>query len=55
MREYTYYNAKTRGLDIDGMIKDLSNAPAGSIVLLHSCAHNPTGVDPSKEDWHRIA
>jgi aspartate/tyrosine/aromatic aminotransferase len=37
------------------MLKDLSNAPAGSIILLHSCAHNPTGVDPSKEDWHRIA
>lgn len=37
------------------MCKDLSNAPAGSVVLLHTCAHNPTGVDPSKEEWHRIA
>lgn len=55
VREYTYFNPSNKGLNIEGMLKDLSNAPAGSAVLLHTCAHNPTGVDPSKEEWHRIA
>jgi aspartate/tyrosine/aromatic aminotransferase len=36
------------------MIADLAAAPAGSNVLLHTCAHNPTGVDPSKEEWKKI-
>ena len=37
------------------MIEDLANATPGSIVLLHSCAHNPTGVDPTLEQWKIIA
>ena len=37
------------------MIADLEQAQAGSAVLLHTCAHNPTGVDPTKEQWARIA
>lgn len=37
------------------MIEDLSNAQAGSVVLLHACAHNPTGVDPLPEEWKAIA
>lgn len=55
VRQYRYYHPKTRGLDIEGMIADLSNAQAGSIVLLHTCAHNPTGVDPTPEEWKRIS
>ena len=55
VREYAYYNAQTKGLDIDNLIKDLENAQPGSIILLHTCAHNPTGVDPTPEEWHRIA
>jgi aspartate/tyrosine/aromatic aminotransferase len=47
--EYPYYNAKSRGSDIPAMIKFLDNAVSGSIVLLHACAHNPTGVDPTKD------
>lgn len=50
--EYRYFDQKTKGLDIDGMLEDLANAQAGSVVLLHTCAHNPTGVDPSKAQWH---
>jgi len=52
---YRYFDAKTKGLDINGMLEDLSNAQPGSVVLLHTCAHNPTGVDPTKEQWHQIA
>lgn len=55
VRDYTYYDAKTKGLDLDGMCKDLANAQPGSIILLHACAHNPTGVDPTPEQWHKIA
>jgi aspartate/tyrosine/aromatic aminotransferase len=49
VHEYRYYKAETRGLDIEGMIEDLEKAQPGSNVLLHTCAHNPTGVDPTKE------
>jgi len=51
---YRYYDPSTRGLDFAGLIEDLSNAPDRSIVLLHSVAHNPTGVDPTEEEWGRI-
>lgn len=52
--EYAYYDPKTMGLDFDGLLKDLNAAPQGAIVLLHACAHNPTGVDPSPEQWQGI-
>ncbi|GBG73434.1 hypothetical protein CBR_g16150 [Chara braunii] len=54
MKKYRYYNSQSRGLDIEGMIKDLKSAPSGSVVLLHGCAHNPTGVDPLPEQWEVI-
>lgn len=55
VREYAYYDPATRGLNIDGMLKDLNAAEAGDIVLLHVCCHNPTGVDPDAGQWLRIA
>jgi aspartate/tyrosine/aromatic aminotransferase len=55
VRNYRYYDAKTRGFNFKGMVEDLANAPAGSIILLHTCAHNPTGGDPTPEQWHAIA
>ncbi len=54
VREYRYWDPKTLGLDLEGMLADLKAAPAGSAVLLHAVAHNPTGVDPTKEQWARI-
>ena len=53
--KYRYYNKDTIGLDFDGMVADLKAAPDGSIVLLHACAHNPTGIDPTKEQWKQIS
>ena len=53
VRTYRYVNGT--GLDIDGMLEDLSAAPDGSAVMLHACAHNPTGVDPTSEQWVRIS
>ncbi|KOS22768.1 Aspartate aminotransferase [Escovopsis weberi] len=52
---YRYYNKDTIGLDFEGMIQDLRAAPKGSIFLFHACAHNPTGVDPSQEQWKQIS
>jgi aspartate aminotransferase len=54
IKRYRYYNPKTIGLDIEGMLADLNAAEEGSVICLHACAHNPTGVDPSKEEWKRI-
>jgi len=53
-KPYRYYSRETNGLDYDGMIADLREAPDGSIILLHACAHNPTGCDPSNEQWNEI-
>lgn len=53
-KAYRYFDPKTKGLDINGMLEDLDKAPAESIVLLHVCAHNPTGVDPSNAQWSQI-
>ncbi|KAJ1983554.1 Aspartate aminotransferase, cytoplasmic [Dimargaris verticillata] len=55
IQDYCYYNPKTLGLDLDGMLTSLRNAPSRSIVVLHACAHNPTGVDPTPEQWKEIA
>ena len=55
IQTYPYFSTKTKGLDFTGMLETIANAPEGSIILLHACAHNPTGVDPTREQWMRIA
>jgi len=52
---YRYWKQDTRSLDITGMLEDLDKAPKGSLVILHACAHNPTGVDPTVDQWKQIA
>ncbi|KAJ1919096.1 Aspartate aminotransferase, cytoplasmic, partial [Tieghemiomyces parasiticus] len=47
--EYVYYNPATLGLNLEGMLASLREAPNGSVVVLHACAHNPTGVDPTQD------
>ncbi|PWA71904.1 Aminotransferase, class I/classII [Artemisia annua] len=54
VKTYRYYDPLTRGLNIQGLLEDLGSAPSGAIVLLHACAHNPTGVDPTLEQWEQI-
>jgi len=54
VNNYRYYDAATHGLDFAGMIADLDRLPAGAIVVLHACCHNPTGVDPTAAQWKRI-
>ncbi|KAL2000024.1 hypothetical protein VTN02DRAFT_3647 [Thermoascus thermophilus] len=55
IESYPYFSPQTKGLDLDAMLAALRDAPPGSIVVLHACAHNPTGVDPSPAQWRRIA
>jgi len=51
---YRYFDAASNALDYDGMIDALGRIPAGDVVLLHGCCHNPSGVDPSAEQWRGI-
>jgi len=54
IRKYRYFDKNTNGLDFKGMLDDIENAPPKSIILLHTCAHNPTGVDPTPDQWKSI-
>jgi aromatic-amino-acid transaminase len=51
---YPYYDSKTHGLDFAGMLGKLKSLPAGAIVVLHACCHNPTGVDLLPEQWAEV-
>ncbi len=51
---YPYYDAASRGVNFAGMKEKLLGLPAGSIVLLHACCHNPTGADLSDEQWDEV-
>lgn len=55
VKYYKYYDDKTCGLEYRGLIDDVKNAPNGSLFLFHACAHNPTGVDPTAEQWSEIS
>lgn len=55
-RYYPYYDPKTSLLNFDGVMETLEReTQQGDIILLHACAHNPTGIDPTPEQWHQIA
>ncbi|HSN33775.1 MAG TPA: amino acid aminotransferase [Ideonella sp.] len=51
---YPYYDAARRGIDFAGMLGALQRAQAGTIVVLHACCHNPTGYDPTAEQWAQV-
>ena len=51
---YPYYDPVTHGLDFKAMRASLDAMPTGSIVVLHACCHNPTGVDPTPAQWGEI-
>lgn len=53
--EYRYWCEKKRGLDFKGMCEDIRAAPNGSVILLHVTAHNPTGVDPTPDQWIELS
>ncbi len=51
---YPYYDAATRAVDFDAMLKSLHQMPTGSVVLFHPCCHNPTGADLTDEQWQQV-
>lgn len=53
--QYSYYNAEAKDKDFAAMLADLAQAQTGDIVLLHGCCHNPTGIDPTDEEWEALA
>ncbi|KAI5460702.1 pyridoxal phosphate-dependent transferase [Mariannaea sp. PMI_226] len=53
--EFQWYSEDIGRLDLQSVLETLSQAPAGSIIVLHGSAHNPSGCDPSKEEWQKIA
>lgn len=55
-KSYPYYNPQARSLDFTSMMQKLEDdAKAGDVILLHACAHNPTGLDPTQTQWREIA
>lgn len=54
INDYPYYDPATKGVDFAAMLAALEAVPAGDIVLLHVCCHNPTGVDLSLEQWDQV-
>jgi len=54
VQNYSYYDAANHGIDRAGLLQDLKNLPSRSIVVLHACCHNPTGVDLNLDDWKQI-
>ncbi|XP_017836762.1 aspartate aminotransferase, cytoplasmic [Drosophila busckii] len=55
LHSYRYWDQNKRQLDFEGMLADLEQAPADSVIILHACAHNPTGMDPTQEQWKQLA
>uniref|UniRef100_A0A0K8TT32 Aspartate aminotransferase n=1 Tax=Tabanus bromius TaxID=304241 RepID=A0A0K8TT32_TABBR len=55
VNSYRYYEPKTCGFDFKGCLEDINKIPEKSIILLHACAHNPTGVDPNAEQWAELS
>ncbi|WP_377155476.1 amino acid aminotransferase [Roseateles sp. UC29_93] len=51
---YPYYDAANRGINFDGMLSALNAAPAGTVVVLHACCHNPTGYDLTPAQWSQV-
>jgi aromatic-amino-acid transaminase len=54
VQNYRYYDAATHDVNRAGLLEDLNALPSGSIIVLHACCHNPTGVDLSPADWNNV-
>ena len=54
VKTYPYWDAEQKNLNFAGMLQGIQSAPRGSIILLHSVAHNPTGIDPTTDQWKQV-
>ncbi|KAB0797756.1 hypothetical protein PPYR_08749 [Photinus pyralis] len=55
VKSYAFFDPKTCGFDFQGTLNDINKMPEKSVILLHACAHNPTGVDPNFEQWKELS
>lgn len=55
IEEYNYYDAESKDKNFSAMLESLEAAKPGDVVLLHGCCHNPTGIDPTLEEWETLA
>ncbi|ATX77316.1 MULTISPECIES: amino acid aminotransferase [Reinekea] len=55
VKSYRYYDAETQSLDFAGMLEDLQQVRSNDVVVFHGCCHNPTGIDPTVEQWQQLA
>jgi len=55
LKTYPYYDAASNRLRFDAMLEALREIPGGDVVLFHGCCHNPTGMDPDRDQWQQIA
>jgi aspartate/tyrosine/aromatic aminotransferase len=54
LKPYPYYDTERHVIDVEAMVDTLRRAPQGDVVLLHACCHNPSGLDPTQDEWHAI-
>ena len=54
-KSFPYFDAKTNSLAFDECIAAIKKIPAGDVIMLHGCCHNPTGIDPTPEQWKKLA
>ena len=54
-KSFPYFDAKTNALAFEEAVAAIQNMPAGDLVLLHGCCHNPTGIDPTADEWQKLA
>lgn len=55
LKPHPYYDTQRHVIEIDAMLETLRSAPKGDVVLLHACCHNPSGLDPSEDEWRAIS
>lgn len=55
LRTYRYWDTARNCFDFPGMLQDLRDAPRDSVIIFHACAHNPTGIDPTRDQWKALA
>lgn len=55
VKEYSYYDYETKGLKEEAMFADIAQIPAGDVVLVHACCHNPSGMDLNFGQWQKFA
>ena len=55
MKSYPYFDQESNGLDFEATLAAIGKMPAGDVILLHGCCHNPTGIDPTDAQWTQIA